>query len=114
MQNGDGAGVAAAKAVAGNADVHMDELEGRAGMQAHLITRDGDAERELERMRVLLARVGDRVARLKKPGQGGKRKSGKGKRPAAGADVEDQHQHRGNSTLEQREKDKLGGLLGDF
>ena len=34
------------------------------GLQGNLVTRDGEVERELERMRVLLARVGDRVERL--------------------------------------------------
>jgi hypothetical protein len=33
-------------------------------IQQNLITRDGQVEKELERMRMLLARVGDKVARL--------------------------------------------------
>lgn len=35
--------------------------------QANLVTRDGPVEHELERMRVLLARVGDRVTNLPMP-----------------------------------------------
>ncbi|KAJ0119364.1 kinetochore protein [Diaporthe amygdali] len=34
------------------------------GVQENLVTRDGEVEKELERMRVLLVRVGDKVARL--------------------------------------------------
>lgn len=35
------------------------------GVQENLVTRDGEVERELERMRMLLARVGDKVARAR-------------------------------------------------
>lgn len=35
------------------------------GVQENLVTRDGEVEKELERMRMLLARVGDKVARLR-------------------------------------------------
>ena len=38
---------------------------GGGGVQENLVTRDGEVERELERMRMLLVRVGDKVARLK-------------------------------------------------
>lgn len=38
--------------------------EGGKSIQQNLITRDGQVEKELERMRMLLARVGDKVARL--------------------------------------------------
>ncbi|KAJ9141786.1 hypothetical protein NKR23_g7740 [Pleurostoma richardsiae] len=41
-----------------------------AGVQENLVTRDGEVEKELERMRVLLARVGDKVTRLRQ-GYGG-------------------------------------------
>lgn len=34
-------------------------------VQENLITRDGEVERELERMRMLLVRVADKVARLR-------------------------------------------------
>lgn len=34
-------------------------------VQENLVTRDGEVEKELERMRMLLVRVGDKVARLK-------------------------------------------------
>lgn len=34
-------------------------------IQKNLVTRDGEVEKELERMRMLLARVGDKVARLR-------------------------------------------------
>jgi hypothetical protein len=51
---------------------HMSELlrpfqsddEGR-GVQENLITRDGEVEREMERMRMLLARVGARLGHLR-------------------------------------------------
>ncbi|KKY31054.1 putative kinetochore protein [Diaporthe ampelina] len=35
------------------------------GVQENLVTRGGEVEKELERMRMLLVRVGDKVARLK-------------------------------------------------
>lgn len=35
------------------------------GVQENLVTRNGEVEKELERMRMLLVRVGDKVARLK-------------------------------------------------
>lgn len=35
------------------------------GAQENLVQRDGEMEKELERMRMLLVRVGDKVARLK-------------------------------------------------
>lgn len=35
------------------------------GVQENLVRRDGEVEKELERMRMLLVRVGDKVARLK-------------------------------------------------
>lgn len=45
---------------------------GEAGVQENLVTRDGEVERELERMRMLLARVGDKVARVReREGSGG-------------------------------------------
>lgn len=41
-----------------------DEVPG-AGVQENLVTRDGEVERELERMRMLLARVGARLGHLR-------------------------------------------------
>lgn len=35
------------------------------GVQENLVTRDGEIEKELERMRMLLARVGDKVAKVR-------------------------------------------------
>lgn len=35
------------------------------GVQENLVTRDGEVEKELERMRILLVRVADKVARLR-------------------------------------------------
>ena len=47
-------------------DSQGQEGESAAGsVQENLITRGGEVEKELERMRMLLVRVGDRVARLK-------------------------------------------------
>ncbi|KAK7739186.1 hypothetical protein SLS53_005822 [Cytospora paraplurivora] len=42
------------------------------GVQENLVTRDGEVEKELERMRMLLVRVGDKVGRL----QGGREGEG--------------------------------------
>lgn len=44
------------------------------GVQENLVTRNGDVEAELHRMRMLLARVGGRVGQLKE--QGGPRRGG--------------------------------------
>ena len=41
--------------------------EGGAGVQENIITRNGEIEKELEKMRFLLARVGGRVGTLPKP-----------------------------------------------
>jgi hypothetical protein len=47
-------------------------------VQPNLVTRGGEVERELERMRVLLARVGDRVARLREEEEEEEEEEGKG------------------------------------
>lgn len=44
--------------------------EAAGGVQENLVTRDGEVERELERMRMLLARVGDKVARVRREREG--------------------------------------------
>lgn len=41
------------------------------GVQENLVTRDGEVEREMEKMRVLLARVGGRVSLLPEPTESG-------------------------------------------
>jgi hypothetical protein len=46
--------------------------EGR-GVQENLVTRDGEVEKELERMRMLLARVGGRVGQMLEQSGGGNR-----------------------------------------
>jgi len=43
--------------------------EGRGGVQENLVTRDGDVEKALERMRMLLVRVGGRLAALEQDGE---------------------------------------------
>lgn len=48
----------------GGGDV-AEEDPSSGGVQENLVTRGGEVEKELERMRVLLVRVGDKVARLK-------------------------------------------------
>ena len=59
--------------VVGRLRAARDELEpfqssnGGEGVQKNLVTKNGELERELERMRILMARVGDRVSRLKEP-----------------------------------------------
>jgi hypothetical protein len=40
-------------------------------VQPNLVVRDGELERELERMRTLLVRVGARVAQVREAGSGG-------------------------------------------
>lgn len=55
---------------AGNPDDDASAGEGSSlvassSVQENLVTRDGEVEKELERMRMLLVRVGDKVARLK-------------------------------------------------
>ena len=52
----------------GNED---DDKEVGYGVQENLVTRNGEVEAELQRMRVLLARVGGRVSRLKEQQQQG-------------------------------------------
>ncbi|KAI3398415.1 hypothetical protein diail_9235 [Diaporthe ilicicola] len=56
---GSGAGAGA------GADASSSSYDPSGGVQENLVTRDGEVERELERMRMLLVRVGDKVARLK-------------------------------------------------
>ncbi|KAL2133745.1 hypothetical protein VTI74DRAFT_1825 [Chaetomium olivicolor] len=48
-----------------------DDGGGLKGVQENLVTRNGEIEKELSRMRMLLARVGGRVGRLKEQGSGG-------------------------------------------
>ncbi|KAI1366142.1 kinetochore Sim4 complex subunit Fta4 [Xylaria arbuscula] len=45
----------------------QDSISGIAAVQSNLITRNGEVERELERMRLLLARVAGRIAQLPPP-----------------------------------------------
>lgn len=45
-------------------DAEAEAASGGGAVQENLVTRDGEVERELERMRMLLVRVGDKVGRL--------------------------------------------------
>ncbi|KAH8785681.1 kinetochore Sim4 complex subunit Fta4 [Diaporthe sp. PMI_573] len=76
------------------------------GVQENLVTRGGEVEKELERMRVLLARVGDKVARLKER--------------EAGRDDDDDDDLFGDGDamivddVEVEERRKVDGLLDSF
>lgn len=48
----------------------QDERRGTDGLQENLVTRNGAVERELEKTRILLARVAGRVASLPLPADG--------------------------------------------
>lgn len=58
--------------VGAGAGAGADDEPSLGGVQENLVTRGGEVEKELERMRMLLVRVGDKVARLKEreAGQG--------------------------------------------
>lgn len=51
-----------------NVEEDDDNASSATGVQENLVQRDGEMEKELERMRMLLVRVGDKVARLKERG----------------------------------------------
>ncbi|KAI0470723.1 kinetochore complex Fta4 of Sim4 subunit, or CENP-50-domain-containing protein [Xylariaceae sp. FL0804] len=77
-------------------------------VQQNLVTRGGEVERELERMRVLLARVGGRVARLPPPPrttQGGEDGDGDGDEDGDMPMVLD---------VDAAERDKVARLLDGF
>ncbi|KAL8393229.1 hypothetical protein RB595_003138 [Gaeumannomyces hyphopodioides] len=51
-------------------------VSGGESLQRNLVTKDGELERELERTRILMARVGDRVLRAAQEGPGRRRRGG--------------------------------------
>ncbi|KAM7191455.1 Kinetochore complex Fta4 of Sim4 subunit, or CENP-50 domain containing protein [Naviculisporaceae sp. PSN 640] len=90
-------------------------------LQDNLITRNGEIEKELQRMRMLLARVGGRVDQLQQKGQHQQEK-GKGKGKRKRNEAGDQSQAGGQSEDESRmtidsgldERKKLDDLLKGF
>ncbi|KAI8952585.1 kinetochore Sim4 complex subunit Fta4 [Xylaria longipes] len=68
-------------------------------VQENLITRNGEIERELERMRLLLARVAGRVAQLPD------------KRSASGAIEDEDEQFKQSTDLDSLEREKVENLL---
>lgn len=88
-------------------DPFQADEEGR-GLQENLVTRDGEVEKELERMRMLLARVGGRVGHLLE--QSGDAREGSVASDLFGGDgtavmVDD---------VDDQEKRKVGDLLRRF
>lgn len=87
---------------------HMSDLlqpfqsdeEGK-GVQENLITRDGEVEREMERMRMLLARVGARLGHLRETSE-----LGSGRHDGGDAMLVDD--------VEIDEKRKVNDLLNNF
>jgi hypothetical protein len=81
------------------------------GVQENLVTRGGEVEKELERMRILLARVGDKVARLRE------REAGQGRDGDGDEDDYDDDDLFGDGDamivddVEVEERRKLDGLL---
>ncbi len=82
--------------------------QGRNKVQPNLVTRNGELEKELERMRVLLVRVAGRVARLPPDGPGGKRNAkGKGRRRGAHEEDEEMADVQDLDLLERRKVERL-------
>lgn len=89
------------------------EKEGEAlgVVQENMVTRNGDVEKELERMRMLLVRVSGRLAQLPNPPGGG---------VSAGRDVRmrDGDENGGEAgfvqDLDMVERNKVDALLGAF
>ncbi|KAJ4396525.1 hypothetical protein N0V93_000745 [Gnomoniopsis smithogilvyi] len=74
---------------------------GANGVQENLVQRDGEMEKELERMRMLLVRVGDKVSRLKEREGSNEDLFGDGDRDAMIVDdVEVQEQRKADALLE--------------
>ncbi|KAB5539460.1 kinetochore complex Fta4 of Sim4 subunit, or CENP-50-domain-containing protein [Coniochaeta sp. 2T2.1] len=88
-------------------DPFQADEDGR-GVQENLVTRDGEVEKELERMRMLLARVGGRVGHLLDQGGGGR----------GGSVASDLFGGDGTAMMvddvEVEESRKVNGLLGRF
>ncbi|KAK7745102.1 hypothetical protein SLS62_009966 [Diatrype stigma] len=94
-------------------------------VQPNLVTRNGEIERELERMRVLLVRVAGRVARLPPPPSmqsqsqsqsqsDGRKKKRKGRSGEEEDAVDDQMMMMGDQDLDVLEKRKFKKLLDGF
>ncbi|KAK4033225.1 kinetochore Sim4 complex subunit Fta4 [Parachaetomium inaequale] len=87
----------------GNGDGDGDGALG--GVQENLVTRNGEVEAELHRMRMLLARVGGRVGQLKEEGQQARESSAGSLFSDRGGGVDD---------VEMDEQRKVGLLLERF
>ncbi|KAK3309035.1 kinetochore Sim4 complex subunit Fta4 [Chaetomium strumarium] len=85
-----------------------EEAGGLKGVQENLVTRNGEIEAELSRMRVLLARVGGRVGQLKE--QAGSRGAGDGDSSVGSLFSE----RGGVEDVEMDEQRKVGMLLERF
>ncbi|KAL2148712.1 hypothetical protein VTH82DRAFT_1859 [Thermothelomyces myriococcoides] len=77
------------------------------GVQENLITRNGEIEAELSRMRMLLARVGGRVGQLKEQGRQTRESS-------TGSLFSDRGEGIGDVDVEMEEQRKVGQLLEKF
>ncbi|KAL2166736.1 hypothetical protein VTG60DRAFT_2253 [Thermothelomyces hinnuleus] len=77
------------------------------GVQENLITRNGEIEAELSRMRMLLARVGGRVGQLKEQGRQARESS-------AGSLFSDGGEGVGDVDVEMEQQRKVGLLLEKF
>ncbi|KAK4156276.1 kinetochore Sim4 complex subunit Fta4 [Chaetomidium leptoderma] len=86
---------------------------GGGGVQENLVTRNGEVEAELNRMRMLLARVGGRVGQLREQQSGG---GGGGRESSVGSLFSDQGGGGGPGVedVEMDERRKVGLLLERF
>ncbi|KXX79310.1 Kinetochore protein fta4 [Madurella mycetomatis] len=105
----------AGAAAGGGGDDGGDESGGGRGVQENLVTRNGEIEAELQRMRMLLARVGGRVAMLKEQEQAGR---GGGGGSSADSSMGSLFSERGGTMevddVEMDEQRKVGQLLENF
>jgi hypothetical protein len=85
---------------------------GLKGVQENLVTRNGEVEAELHRMRMLLARVGGRVGRLKEQGSG--RGTGCDGRESSAGSLFSEGGGGGVEDVEMDEQRKVGLLLERF
>jgi hypothetical protein len=83
------------------------------GVQENLVTRNGEVEAELHRMRMLLARVGGRVGQLKEQGAQGKGRAGSESGESSAGSL---FSERGGGVddVEMDEQRKVGLLLDRF
>ncbi|GAB1313970.1 hypothetical protein MFIFM68171_04180 [Madurella fahalii] len=111
----DSSSSSAAAAAAAAAVAADGESGGGDGVQENLVTRNGEVEAELQRMRMLLARVGGRVSMLKGQDQAAR---GRGRRSSADSSTGSLFSERGGpmevDDVEMDERRKVGQLLENF